>query len=74
MESNYRSGQPNDAPGLTAKSTEAAKHHSKKAAEIAKEQLTDTAVLAREAAYSGAWVWPIQVSLDRAWRKFRARR
>jgi hypothetical protein len=43
--------------------TEATKHHSKKAVDIAKEQITDAAIIAKEAANSGAYIWPLQVRL-----------
>lgn len=63
MEPEYgqSTGRTTDVSAIAARGAEATKHRSKKAAEIAKDQIGDAAVLARDAAYSGAYVWPIQV-------------
>ena len=62
MEAARNSDGSIDVTGTATKHAEAAKRHSKKVADIAKEQLTEAVIIAREAAYSGAYVWPVQAS------------
>ncbi|KIM23829.1 hypothetical protein M408DRAFT_332113 [Serendipita vermifera MAFF 305830] len=54
----YQSGTSNNGKGPEMAAM--AKHHSKKAVEIAKEQVSEAAVIAKEAAESGAYIWPLQ--------------
>jgi hypothetical protein len=58
--SNGKDGAGPDVAGLA----QATKLHSRKAMDIAKEQVKAGAVIAREAAESGAYIWPIQVRLS----------
>jgi hypothetical protein len=63
MEAARNSDGSIDVAGTATKHAETAKRHSKRAAAIAKEQLTEVAIITREAAYSGAYIWPVQVSI-----------
>jgi hypothetical protein len=57
----YSTGNNGKAGPDVAALAEATKHHSRKAVDIAKEQITDAAVIAKQAANSGAYIWPLQV-------------